>query len=175
MPASLAGSKATTLKDIARQLNVSVSAVSYTLSGAQGTTRISPDTAALIRETAKRMNYRKSVGAADLRQQTMRRIGVVVEKFIAGYPMLVRMSALAGLQEYLQYHGFSLDLLPEPMTDWPDGVVPEYIRTRNHAALVLYSHSGNIDEWLTTRCVEHALPWVLMDGHVRRSTQPLAP
>ncbi len=110
------------------------------------------------------MNYRKSVGAADLRQRTMRRIGVVVEKFIAGYPMLVRMSALAGLQEYLLHHGFSLDILPEPVTASPEAVVPEYIRTSNHAALVIYSQSSTIDNRLAQLCDEHALPWVLIDG-----------
>ncbi len=158
-------SKTTTIKDIARVLDVSVAAVSHTLSGAgKGTTRVSPEKAALIRETALRMNYRRSMGAVELRTQAVRRVGVVVEKFLAGYPMMVKMNALIGLQEYLLHHGLAIDILQEDVSLERRDEVPEYIRTKNHAALAFYSRSTAADALLIRRCEEHRIPWVLMDG-----------
>lgn len=164
-PRSFAPPKTTTIKDIARVLNVSVAAVSHTLSGAgTGTTRVSPEKAALIRETARRMNYRRSMGAVELRKQAVRRVGVVVEKFLAGYPMMVKMNALIGLQEYLLNHGLAIDILQEDASADRGDEVPEYIRTKNHAALAFYSRSAAADARLIRWCDDHRIPWVLMDG-----------
>lgn len=56
------------LKDIANEVNVSVSLVSKVLNNKMGTTGISPDTVELVREAAKRLGYRKNTSAVALQK-----------------------------------------------------------------------------------------------------------
>lgn len=66
------------LKDIAREVNVSVSLVSKVLNNKMGTTGISPETVELVREAAKRLGYRKNTSAVALQNGRHNVFGVYI-------------------------------------------------------------------------------------------------
>lgn len=66
------------LKDIAHEVNVSVSLVSKVLNNKMGTTGISPDTVELVREAATRLGYRKNTSAVALQKGRHNVFGVYI-------------------------------------------------------------------------------------------------
>ncbi len=67
--------KAVTLKSIAQELNLSITAVSKALRGEPG---IGAETVARVKETAKRMNYRPNSVAKSLRTNVSKTLGLIV-------------------------------------------------------------------------------------------------
>ncbi len=70
-----------TLVDIAKELNISVSLVSKVLNDRMGTTGARPELVESIRETAKRMNYRKNSSALSLRTGRHNAVGIFIHHF----------------------------------------------------------------------------------------------
>ena len=64
-----------TLKDIAQELNLSINTVSHAL---RDLPDISPETTALVKETAARLGYRKNIAASYLRTGKTLTLGVIV-------------------------------------------------------------------------------------------------
>ena len=94
----------TTMKDIARECGVSVSAVSLALSGKAKKGRISESKMEEIRQTARRMNYYLNSAASDLARGQSRVIGMVIND--------IRNSHIAELDiaisRVLQTRGYSV-------------------------------------------------------------------
>lgn len=67
-----------TLKDIAKELSVSIPQVSKVLNGSRSTVGVSAETAERIREAAARLGYRRNRTAAALRMGRQNTIGVLV-------------------------------------------------------------------------------------------------
>ncbi len=74
--------KATTIKDIAKVLGVSVSTVSRAL---QDKPEISEQTKELVRETAKKMKYRPNTMAVALKTQKTYSIGMIVPQIVSTF------------------------------------------------------------------------------------------
>lgn len=70
--------KRTSIKDIAKELNISAAAVSIVLSGKNKNKRVSQKMDAKIRETAKRLNYHPNNIAYSLKKGLTRTIGLIV-------------------------------------------------------------------------------------------------
>lgn len=94
----------TTMKDIAKECGVSVSAVSLVLSGKAKKGRISESKMEEIRQTARRMNYYLNSAASDLARGQSRVISMVIND--------IRNSHIAELDiaisRVLQNHGYSV-------------------------------------------------------------------
>jgi LacI family transcriptional regulator len=75
----MARGKATTLRDIAREVGVSTMTASMVLNGSRSSTRVSADTRARILEVSVRLRYRPNAVARGLSRQRMHNIGVVAE------------------------------------------------------------------------------------------------
>ena len=67
--------KKTTLKDIAKQFNVSISTVSKALSDSE---EISEATRKKVKEYAKKVNYRPNLNALSLKNKRTKTIGILV-------------------------------------------------------------------------------------------------
>jgi LacI family transcriptional regulator len=77
-----------TLRNIAEDLDISVSLVSKVLNGRLGTTGASQETVTLIRDAAKRLNYRKNFSAESLATGKQRAIGIFMHRHgVAGSTM----------------------------------------------------------------------------------------
>lgn len=70
--------KKPSLKDIAKEVGVSVPLVSYVLGGKGKENRVSDKTAKKIRDTAKALNYRPNLNARSLKTNRTKTIGVIL-------------------------------------------------------------------------------------------------
>lgn len=93
--------KRTSLKDIARELNVSIATVSR---GLRGSTEVGLDMQQKVKELAKKMNYRPNPFARSLRAEASRVIGVVVPNLVTHY----YASLIDGIEDEAQKAGYSV-------------------------------------------------------------------
>lgn len=91
----------TSLKDLARELGVSIATVSRAL---RNSPEIGQEMQARVKELAKRMNYRPNPFAQSLRKEAPRIIGVVVPNLVTHYYAAV----LDGIEEEAIRHGYSV-------------------------------------------------------------------
>lgn len=97
------------LRDIAKELGVSVSLVSKALNDRLGTSRVSPETIRRIRQTAKRLGYRKNMSAVALLAGRHGIIGVFIHRTgMAGSGIVEDM--IAGISDQAHEHHQSLML-----------------------------------------------------------------
>ncbi|WP_176011569.1 LacI family DNA-binding transcriptional regulator [Victivallis sp. Marseille-Q1083] len=94
-------SRNVTLKDIAQVLGLSANAISM---GLNGTGQLAPQTRALIRETAKKMNYRPNSAARSLVLKKSMLIGAVLPYVNQSFFCKI----VAGIESVAQEHGFAL-------------------------------------------------------------------
>ncbi|MBX3110652.1 MAG: LacI family DNA-binding transcriptional regulator [Fimbriimonadaceae bacterium] len=116
-----------TLRQIAEEAGVSISAVSKVLNGGGKSVRVSPATADHIRSVAQRLNYVPNVLAQSLRTARSRTVGLVFENFgsIADGPEFY-VQLLDGLASEVFKRHYRLTILPEidranPMRSIGDG------------------------------------------------------
>lgn len=93
--------KYSTIKDIARALDVSIATVSRALSNSPN---INSETKKLVEEEAKRQNYKPNYIAQKLQTKRTKTIGLVVPEFKSSFFPLV----LAGIQKVIDESGFQL-------------------------------------------------------------------
>lgn len=90
-----------TIKDLAHELNVSVSTISRALQDHQD---IKPETKKAVLELAKRLNYEPNHVAQSLRIKKTNTLGVIVPEIA----MHFFSSTLGGMQEYAAEHGYTV-------------------------------------------------------------------
>lgn len=91
----------TSLKDIARELNVSIATVSRAL---RSSPEIGKEMQARVKELAKRLNYRPNPFAQGLRKDAPKMIGVVVPNLVTHYYAAV----LDGIEDEARRAGYSV-------------------------------------------------------------------
>jgi len=87
------------LKDLARQLNVSIATVSRALRGSH---EVSDELKKRVVALAKEMNYRPNPFAQSLRSKSHHVIGVIVPNMVTHY----YASVLDGIEDYARRHGY---------------------------------------------------------------------
>jgi DNA-binding LacI/PurR family transcriptional regulator len=90
------------LKSLAEHLGLSQAAVSFVINRSPSAKSIPHRTQELIREAARKLNYRPNQLARSLRQQRSFNIGVVVPEISEGYAALV----MSGIEDYLLQEGY---------------------------------------------------------------------
>ncbi|MEX2511904.1 MAG: LacI family DNA-binding transcriptional regulator [Cyclobacteriaceae bacterium] len=109
----------TTIKDIARELNVSVSTVSRAL---RDTYDVSPETKEKVLEKAKELKYKPNFNARGLSQGRTNNIGIIIP-FITNYYF---STVITGIQKTAYNYGYNIILY---VTN--DSQEREYLITRN--------------------------------------------
>lgn len=105
-----------TIKDVAREANVSVTLVSRVMNApldqnGQPLCSVNRNTAARIIDTVKRMGYRPNMAAASLRRKTKKRIGVILPDISHPYfaAMAREFETIARKEGYTVLFGSSID------------------------------------------------------------------
>ncbi|GGZ14504.1 LacI family transcriptional regulator [Echinicola pacifica] len=93
-----------TIKDIARELNISSSTVSRALKDYPG---ISDETKAKVKELAKKLNYRPNAVALSLRKSKSLTIGVIIPEVVHFFFSTV----ISGIEEVAYAHNYNVILL----------------------------------------------------------------
>ncbi|WP_031530776.1 LacI family DNA-binding transcriptional regulator [Dyadobacter crusticola] len=95
--------RSSTIKDIARELGISVATVSRAL---RDTYDVSRETRERVLEVAKRLNYKPNLNALNLVQRHTRNIGVLIPTITNYYFSTV----ITGIQETANLHGYNIIL-----------------------------------------------------------------
>lgn len=101
MPLTLLLMKRTTIKDIARYLDVSISTVSRALADDRN---IRPETKRRVSDAADKLGYKRNRIAANLRRGRTNTVGVVVREMLTPFAAQV----LSGIQSVLHQHGINV-------------------------------------------------------------------
>lgn len=91
----------TSLKDLAKELGVSIATVSRALRGSH---EVGEEMTRRVKELAKKMNYRPNPFAQSLRREAPRVIGVIVPNLVTHY----YASVLDGIEDYASKKGYSV-------------------------------------------------------------------
>ena len=91
----------TSLKDLAKELGVSIATVSRALRGSH---EVGEEMTRKVKELAKKMNYRPNPFAQSLRREAPRVIGVIVPNLVTHY----YASVLDGIEDYASKKGYSV-------------------------------------------------------------------
>ena len=91
----------TSLKDLARELNVSIATVSRAL---RNSPEIGHDMQQRVKELAKKLNYRPNPFAQSLRREAPKMIGVIVPNLVTHYYAAV----LDGIEDEARREGYSV-------------------------------------------------------------------
>lgn len=128
-----------TLKDIARECNVSFSTVSKAL---KGSPEISSDTIKLVSEKAQQMGYHPNLAARTLRTNKTYNLGVVFEdKTGAGLEHQYFAKILSGLQKFAQEKGYEITLTSQ--TDDKNFDYYHHMKSRNFDGVAVLSADFN--------------------------------
>ena len=90
-----------TIKDIAKQLNISISTVSRALKGSH---RVNATTKAKVMKTAKALNYQPNALALNLRKRKTNTIGIIIPGFIVQF----YSTAISAIQDTMALHGYNV-------------------------------------------------------------------
>lgn len=109
---------AITIREVAEEAGVSITAVSKVLHGRGKSVRVSDQKAELIREVATRLKYRPNALARNLRSSRTHTVGLIFENFwnISGGP-LYYLHLLDGVASPLFNNHYRLTILPELAPD----------------------------------------------------------
>jgi DNA-binding LacI/PurR family transcriptional regulator len=91
----------TTLRDIARELKVSISTVSRALAGAE---EVNNQTKEAVREVAKRLDYKPNMVALSLRRQKTNTLGIIVPNLVSHF----FSASISGIQEVASKKGYNV-------------------------------------------------------------------
>ena len=146
-----------TLKDIARECNVSFSTVSKAL---KGSNEISADTIAIIQNKAAEMGYHPNIAARTLRTNRTYDIGVIFEdKTGSGFQHQYFAKIISGLQEIIQNNSYDLTFTG-PAVNQPYDYY-KHIIGRNFDGVVILSADFNRPD--LTEVIKSGIPTVALD------------
>lgn len=102
------------LKDIAREANVSVTTVSLVLNGRAEELRIKEETQKKVMDAVKKLSYRPNLAARKLREENPQRSPVIILFWNANSSGLIIERQLRGIQDYLDSKKDEFDLVIHP-------------------------------------------------------------
>ena len=146
-----------TIKDIAAEVGVSHTTVSYILSG-NTTQKISPETRKAVLDAARKLQYVPNSAAQSLRNNSTRSISVAMEKALTN----TRFSGLLqGIRESLQAEGYWIMLFDFSASSplYPDFL--ESVLQRRTDGIIYVSSDGYPPERHCRQVIiDNALPFV---------------
>ena len=146
-----------TLKDIAKECNVSFSTVSKAL---QGSSEISEETIKLIRSKAEKMGYHPNLAARTLRTNKTYDLGIIFEdKTGAGFQHQYFATVISGLQKVAQMHEYEItftSISPKKPYDYYN-----HIKSRNFDGVAILA--ADFKSSAIKKLVESEIPTVTLD------------
>lgn len=152
--------KRTSLKDIAKEANVSTSLVSFVLNNKDKEHRISPEMAEKIRQVAAKLNYVPNVAAKSLREGKSHTIGLIVSDisnpFFANLARFIERTA--GKFKYAVHFANSDECAEQT------SMLAENMINRGIDGLIIVPCDGS--KQLLNNLLERKIPLVLLDRYI---------
>lgn len=165
--------RATTLMDIAKQLDVSPRTVSQVLSGSKNsTTRVGALTAKRIQDLAGKLNYRPSGLARAMRGKGLKQVGFIVEYNLDRGRMAphIAMPAILGASDYLTSQDWHLRIIRENSDDAPAEMVPKYLQEHVVDGVILNASMSAKDDAVLKDLGKYRVPRVVLNGSSEYNT-----
>ena len=160
----MSGEKKTTIKDVAKEANVSISVVSYVLNNKAGKT-ISDATKLRVTEAAKKLRYFPNRIASGMRNRKAMSIGVVSYWDMDGAAF---MGMLSGAIEVASAYGYSV-VVCNPKAGEDEYAYLDHYRSKSIDGIIFispYEALGLIDEHTHINKMKSAgVPFVIINGH----------
>lgn len=153
--------KKVSLKDIARELDVSVAAVSYVLSGKGDENRIGTELAKKIRQLASELNYKPNFVARGLRKGTSYTLGLIVADI--SNPFFSEMAKV--VEDEAAKYGYSVIFGSSDEDVEKSSMIIETMLNRQVDGLII-SAAEDTDEQIR-QLVENKTPVVLIDRKIQ--------
>ncbi|SFT84560.1 transcriptional regulator, LacI family [Algoriphagus locisalis] len=145
-----------TIKDIARELNLSASTISRALKDYPG---ISDETKRKVKEMAEKMNYRPNAIALSLRKSRSFTIGVIIPEVVHFFFSTV----VSGIEEVAQSRGYNVILVQSnEKLEREISSIETMLSNQIDGVLVSYSKETNTFEHFT-RVLDQGFPIVFFD------------
>ena len=145
-----------TIKDIAKELNLSTSTVSRAL---RGSYEISPETKKLVLDYAEKINYRPNPIALSLKERKSRAIGVVVSEIANHY----FSQAINGIESIAYNRGYHVIITQSHESQERENVNIQHLASRNVDGLLISLSSETNDYSHLLELHEKGLPIVFFD------------
>ena len=152
-----------TIKDVAKEANVSISVVSYVLNNTSGVS-ISDDTKERVRAAAEKLHYVSNRFARGLREQKSMCIGIVP---YWNFDVSIFMEMLDGINREATANGYRIILCTANGDQDFDYLDCFHTKTIDGAVFIA-PHEGSVtvDERIHIQAMqEHRLPFVIINGH----------
>ncbi len=144
-----------TIKDVAREANVSISTVSYAINGSD---RISEKTRLHVLEVAKRLKYSANSNAKRLRQKNVGAVGIFFNSWFGPiYSELVQ-----GIER--KVHEMGYDLIACSLFGGSDSTAHRYLKDQMIDGAIILSNAFE-DDFLKS-VVSSDLPFVVLDREI---------
>lgn len=161
-----------TIKDIAKQLNISKSTVSRVLTGHP---KVKAETRKLVLDFAEKVDYQKNLFATSLVTQKSNLIGIIVPEFMSSYFPKV----IVGAQDTISKVGFNLIIAQSNesyatevsnaqvmMANQVDGLLVSVTKeTRNYDHLMAFKRKGIPIVFFNRICEDMDVPKVVVDDY----------
>lgn len=145
-----------TIKDVAREANVSISTVSYAVNNSD---RISEKTRKHVLEVAKRLNYSANSNAKRLRQKNNGAIGIFFNSWFGPiYSELVR-----GVEK--KVHEMGYDLIACSVFGGPESTAHRYLSDKMVDGAIILSNSFDNDFLMNV--ADKSQPLVVLDREIK--------
>ena len=145
-----------TIKDVAREANVSISTVSYAVNNSD---RISEKTRQHVLEVAKRLNYAANTNAKRLRQKNNGAIGIFFNSWFGPiYSEIVK-----GIEK--KVHEMGYDLIACSVFGGTDSTAHRYLKDKMVDGAIILSSSFD-DEFLVSSA-DKSQPFVVLDREIK--------
>ena len=145
-----------TIKDIAKELNLSTSTVSRAL---RGSYEISADTKKLVLEYAEKMNYRPNPIALSLKERRSRSIGVVVSEIANNF----FSQAINGIESIAYNRGYHVIFTQSHESQEREKVNVQHLVSRSVDGLLISLSSETVDLTFLKELHEKGFPIVFFD------------
>src|SRR6266513_1059441 len=145
-----------TIKDIARELNLSTSTVSRAL---RGSYEISAETKKLVLEYAEKMNYRPNPIALSLKERRSKAIGVVVSEIANNF----FSQAINGIESIAYNRGYHVIFTQSHESYEREKVTIQHLASRSVDGLLVSLSNETIDLSHLKQLHEKGLPIVFFD------------
>ena len=161
-------SRRVTIKDLARELNLSVGAVSQALNPRESTIKLRPQTAERVRHMARKMNYRPHAGASSIRSRYFRNIGYFVAKQAGSWvePLLYQV----GLHDAAMENNFRLSLVHLPSESAKTREAIPRVFQESHLDALVVTHYGRLTERYRTVLEEAGFPVIYLNDRREKNS-----
>ncbi|MES2308425.1 MAG: LacI family DNA-binding transcriptional regulator, partial [Verrucomicrobiota bacterium] len=157
-----------TLKQMAEELGLSIQSVSVALAGANGTSKVSPETSLRVQALATKLNYRSHFSAKTMRSKHLKQIGLILLPHrtqpggLGSIPLA--LLTLLGMNETIASREWQLQILHDDGARSNDQKLPRYLREQSVDGVIVNGTGTERDQVIESDLIRFSIPYVFLNS-----------